>query len=78
MTNYLTEQSIHNSAVEREEINLVATIGLKPFIDGDKWCVLWGENIMNGVAGFGETPYAAVLDFNKNFHNETAPKKEKP
>jgi hypothetical protein len=42
---------------------------LKPSIykDGDQWCVLYGEDLQDGVAGFGETPYKAVLDFNRNW-----------
>jgi len=40
---------------------------LKPSIqrDGNQWCVLYGENLQEGIAGFGDSPYLAVLDFNK-------------
>lgn len=38
------------------------------FIDGDKWCALYGDNIQDGVAGFGSSPAAAVHDFNCNWH----------
>ena len=40
------------------------------FPDGNKWCCLYGENIQNGVAGFGDTPVAAVGDFENNFWNQ--------
>lgn len=33
------------------------------FIDGDKWCALYGENLQDGVAGFGISPYEAYADF---------------
>lgn len=33
------------------------------FPDGDAWCALYGENIQEGVCGFGETPGAAAADF---------------
>ena len=56
------------AAVEAAEYNLVATLGLAPYPDGDAWCVLWGENLQDGVAGFGDTPYLAVLAFNKAVH----------
>jgi len=28
--------------------------------DGDKWCALVGDNIQEGIAGFGETPLEAL------------------
>lgn len=33
------------------------------FIDGNKWCALRGENIQEGVAGFGDSPAEALSDF---------------
>jgi hypothetical protein len=43
---------------------------LKPSIqiDGNQWCVLYGEDLQSGVAGFGDIPHLAVLDFNTNWH----------
>lgn len=38
--------------------------------DGDKWCALYGENIQEGVAGFGETPELACYDFDKNWYHQ--------
>ena len=37
------------------------------FIDGNKWCALYGENVQDGVSGFGDSPELAMIDFNKNF-----------
>lgn len=54
-----------SAAVEAREYNLVALLGLAPYPDGNAWCVLWGANLQEGVCGFGDTPYKAVLDFNK-------------
>ena len=34
------------------------------FLDGNKWCVLYGDNLQDGVAGFGDSPDLAMLDFN--------------
>lgn len=31
--------------------------------DGDMWCALFGENLQEGVAGFGETPAKAMYAF---------------
>lgn len=36
----------------------------KVFRDGDSWCALYGDNIQDGVCGFGDTPAAAIIDFN--------------
>jgi hypothetical protein len=36
-------------------------------IDGDQWCALHGENLQDGVAGFGDSPAEAYDDFNKNW-----------
>ena len=43
---------------------------LKPKVykDGNKWCVLYGENIQDGVAGFGDTPHEAVIDWEVNWN----------
>lgn len=31
--------------------------------DGNQWCALYGENLMEGVAGFGDTPKDAMEAF---------------
>lgn len=38
--------------------------------DGNQWCYLYGENLQVGVAGFGDTPYLAMVDFVHNFQSE--------
>lgn len=42
------------------------------FPDGNKWCALYGENLQEGVAGFGDTPHQACLDFDKKWKSEHA------
>lgn len=37
------------------------------FPDGDMWCALYGINIQEGVAGFGESPALAMEDFDVNW-----------
>lgn len=64
----LQHQSAMNYLVQREEMGLVEILKPKIKKDGDKWYVLYGENIQEGVVGFGDTPYLAILDFNKNFN----------
>lgn len=33
--------------------------------DGPKWCALLGDNLQEGVAGFGDTPEEACADFDQ-------------
>lgn len=46
----------------------------KVYIDGDKWCALYGKNIQDGVAGFGETPFEAMADFDRNWREQRPPR----
>lgn len=36
-------------------------------IDGYQWCALYGENLQDGVAGFGDSPDKAMRDFDANW-----------
>jgi hypothetical protein len=60
-------QSRLSAAIESEEMNLFAM--LKPTLskDGNQWCVLYGENLQVGIAGFGDTPRLAIYAFNKEW-----------
>lgn len=42
-------------------------IQLRPrmFLDGNRWCALYGEDTHSGVAGFGESPELAAWDFDR-------------
>ena len=53
------------------ESNRPSTI-YKPrlYIDGDKWCALYGENIQDGVAGFGSSPDGACRAFDSAWYAE--------
>lgn len=39
--------------------------GLVPVLDGNAWSVLHGTNLQEGVAGFGDSPDAAMAAFDK-------------
>ena len=39
------------------------------FIDGNQWCALYGENLQDGVAGFGNTPDKASEAFDDEWRN---------
>lgn len=42
-------------------------------LDGNMYCALYGSDLMNGVAGFGETAESAMRDFDKNWYRMKAP-----
>ena len=44
------------------------------FPDGNAWCALYGDNIQEGVCGFGDTPNAASIAFDIAWLNERAGK----
>lgn len=58
---------LEGTIIEAAEVNLIAVLKPKLSIDGDQYCWLLGDNLMDGVAGFGPSPYLAALDFNKAF-----------
>jgi hypothetical protein len=41
--------------------------------DGNKWCALYGENLQDGVAGFGDTPADAMAAFDKAWRQSSNP-----
>jgi hypothetical protein len=61
----------HASALLQEQIGMVGNEMVRPSVlwrpalsmDGTMWCALYGENLVEGVAGFGETPEAAMRAF---------------
>ena len=52
---------------EAAEIALRPSTIYKPHlsIDGDQWCALYGDNLHDGVAGFGKSPALAFADFDR-------------
>ena len=58
----------YQAAIELEEHTLFAL--LKPSLkrDGNQWCVLYGENLQEGVSGFGASPHEAVEEFNNAWY----------
>lgn len=39
---------------------------IMPYRDGNKWCILIGEDLQSGICGFGDLIYDAFIDFMKN------------
>lgn len=47
----------------RRKNHWAVILGLKPRRDGNAWLFLWGDDLQNGVAGFGSTPEEALFAF---------------
>lgn len=50
-----------------EALELVAEYNLKPYRDGNAWCILLGKDIQSGICGFGDTLTKTYLDFLKSY-----------
>jgi len=62
MSTNAAEQAL---ATEKRRGMWAVIYGLVPYKDGDQWCVLLGENLQEGIAGFAETPAGAIADFDR-------------
>jgi len=51
----------YDAALERKRPCVL--FGARVFLDGDQWCALRGDNIQEGVCGFGKTPALAMIAF---------------
>lgn len=58
------------AACEVEEFNLFALLRPKLCVDGNMWCCLYGDDLQCGIAGFGDSPRAAILDWNSSWHRK--------
>ena len=62
------QQEMVNAAFEHQRPSAVYRPRL--FVDGSLWCALYGDNLQSGLVGFGETPSAAMYDFDSNWHKQ--------
>ncbi len=53
-------------------------LGLIPALDGDQWCALYGPNLQEGVAGFGDSPDEAMAAFDKAWKQSITNPEERP
>lgn len=67
---HIAADEIANAAKEHQR----PFVTLRPTIsrDGNQWCALYGENLHDGVAGFGDTPQAASIQFDIEWLNAKA------
>jgi len=62
----------------RESVNIIRGEWTRPsvlypvkvYVDGSAWCCLLGENIVEGVVGFGASPNEACLEFDIAWHKK--------
>jgi len=68
-TNYEAEAARARSQTAQESRDFNLFVTLKPTLqrDGNQWCVLYGKDQV-GIAGFGDSPYLAIIDFNKAWY----------
>ena len=64
---YLEHQSAMINEYTNSIYNLINTLRCKILKDGEHWCCLYGENLQEGIAGFGKTPHESVMNFAKEF-----------
>jgi hypothetical protein len=58
-------EAVRQAATAYEYPSVIFRPSLK--IDGNLWCALYGNNLQDGVAGFGESPALAMSDFDRNW-----------
>lgn len=61
----MVKVSIQAAAARYESPSAVYRPSLS--IDGNQWCALYGDNLQDGVAGFGDSPADAMWDFDRNW-----------
>ena len=47
---------------ENQIWQMLRSLNIVPFKDGNQWCCLYGKDLMSGIAGFGDTPYLAAVN----------------
>lgn len=71
LPSFLHHIAAQNIGMETARLELEGMIAhilkAKIYKDGDQWCVLYGENIQQGICGFGTTPHKAVWDFEEEY-----------
>ena len=68
---YETLERLINNEIEPHMSHIemwqcITALGIKPYKDGNQWCFIYGDNIQDGIAGFGDTIDEAAFDFFSN------------
>jgi hypothetical protein len=72
---YASEEGVLNAQWNAAVSASLPSVLYKPslFADGTQWCALYGDDLQSGVAGFGDTPAAAMSAFDAAWTSELAP-----
>jgi hypothetical protein len=68
LTHYVEQAMAEYKEAAAEQMRPCVLLRPTLKIDGDKWCALYGENLQDGIAGFGKSPSDAMYDFDRNYH----------
>ena len=84
---FLTEEIVHRfdfshqaEIIKQDFLNVSyemqrPSVLFKPrvFMDGNSWCALLGDDMQNGVVGFGNSPEEATVDFDIAWYKKIEP-----
>lgn len=72
---YMARMAVIEGAWAVQEAMTAPHVLMRPelSVDGNMYCALYGPDLHSGCAGFGETPEAAMADFDKNWREMKAP-----
>lgn len=65
-----TNNEIEPHLLHIEMWQCITALRIKPFINDNQWCFLYGDIINGGVCGFGDTIHEAACDFYTNLKSE--------
>ena len=65
----------HAASMAGENVRIVVAEYARPcvvwkpklYVEGNQWCALLGDNLQDGVSGFGDSPADAMWDFDKQW-----------
>lgn len=64
---YWSNALAHLQYTEEERQRPSVLFRPRVYVDGNQWCALYGDNLQDGVAGFGDSPDKAMRDFDRNW-----------
>lgn len=64
LTHYadIADRRAQDNEYEVHILRLMKELAIVPYRDGNQWCALYGEDLQTGIAGFGNTPFLAMID----------------
>lgn len=72
MSDIVFDHILHQECMETEAQRQRPFMLLRPkmYPDGAMWCALYGDNIQEGVCGFGDTPGNAAAAFDESWYRQ--------